>query len=119
MGKLERTAFLLAYFRDEALRRRVLIGFNKGEALHALARQLFFGRLGELRDRAFENQMHRVSCLHLPMAAIAAWNTVYLTEAITTMRKQGEAIPEATVAHIAPLSWEHIRLIGAYHYFAP
>ncbi len=118
MGKLERTAFLLEYFRDEALRRRVLIGLNKGEALHALARQLFFGRLGELRDRAFEDQMHRASCLHLLMAAIAAWNTVYLTEAIATLRKRDEDIPEATVAHIAPLGWEHIRLIGDYH-FAP
>src|SRR6266704_1624082 len=64
-GKLERTSFLLEYFRDEALRRRILIGLNKGEALHALARQLFFGRLGELRDRAFEDQMHRASCLQL------------------------------------------------------
>jgi TnpA family transposase len=118
MGKLERTAFLLEYFRDESLRRRVLIGLNKGEALHALARQLFFGRLGELRDRAFEDQMHRASCLHLLMAAIAAWNTVYLTKAIATLRKRGEEIPEATVAHIAPLGWEHIRLIGDYH-FAP
>jgi len=118
MGKLERTAFLLEYFRDEALRRRVLIGLNKGEALHALARQLFFGRLGELRDRAFEDQMHRASCLHLLMAAIAAWNTVYLTEAIATLRKRDEDIPEATVAHSAPLGWEHIRLIGDYH-FAP
>src|SRR5205807_10490086 len=35
LGKLERTAYLLEYFRDEALRRRVLIGLNKGEALHA------------------------------------------------------------------------------------
>ena len=118
MGKLERTAFLLEYFRDESLRRRILIGLNKGEALHALARQLFFGRLGELRDRAFEDQMHRASCLHLIMAAIAAWNTIYLTEAIATLRKRGEDIPEAIVAHIAPLGWEHIRLIGDYH-FAP
>ena len=116
IGKLERTAYLLEYFRDEALRRRVLIGLNKGEALHALARQLFFGRLGELRDRAFEDQMHRASCLHLLMAAIAAWNTVYLTKAIETLRKRGEDIPEAAVAHIAPLGWEHIRLIGDYHF---
>jgi TnpA family transposase len=35
LGKLERTAFLLEYFRDAALRRRILIGLNKGEALHA------------------------------------------------------------------------------------
>jgi TnpA family transposase len=118
LGKLERTAFLLEYFRDSALRRRILIGLNKGEALHALARQLFFGRLGELRDRAFEDQIHRASCLHLLMAAIAAWNTVYLTEAIETVRKRGEEISEKTVAHIAPLGWEHINLTGNYH-FAP
>src|SRR6266571_3782483 len=117
-GKLERTSFLLEYFRDESLRRRILIGLNKGEALHALARQLFFGRLGELRDRALEDQMHRASCLHLLMAAIAAWNTIYLTEAFATLRRRGEEIAETTVAHIAPLGWEHINLVGNYH-FAP
>jgi TnpA family transposase len=31
LGKLERTAFLLEYFRDESLRRRILIGLNKGK----------------------------------------------------------------------------------------
>jgi len=118
LGKLERTAFLLEYFRDESLRRRILIGLNKGEALHSLARQLFFGRLGELRDRALEDQMHWASCLHLLMAAIAAWNTIYLTEAFATLRRQGEEIAETTVAHIAPLGWEHINLIGKYQ-FAP
>jgi TnpA family transposase len=117
-GRLERTVFLLEYFRNEALRRRILIGLNKGEALHALARQIFFGRLGELRDRALEDQIHRASCLHLLMAAITAWNTVYLTEAIAQLRRQGETIPESAIAHIAPLGWEHINLIGNYH-FAP
>lgn len=118
LGKLERTAFLLEYFRDEALRRRILIGLNKGEALHALARQIFFGRLGELRDRALEDQMHRASCLHLLVAAITAWNTIYLTEAFATLHRQGEEIAETTIAHIAPLGWEHINLIGKYQ-FAP
>jgi hypothetical protein len=86
--------------------------------LHALARQLFFGQLGELRDRAFEDQIHRASCLHLLMAAMVAWNTVYLTEAVATLCRRGEEIPEATLAHIAPLGWEHISLTGNYH-FAP
>jgi len=86
--------------------------------LHALARQLFFGRLGELRDRALEDQIHRASCLHLLIAAIAAWNTIYLTEAFATLRRQGEEISETTIAHIAPLGWEHINLIGKYQ-FAP
>ncbi|HZR43360.1 MAG TPA: Tn3 family transposase [Ktedonobacteraceae bacterium] len=52
---------------------------SNGEALHSLARQLFFGRLGELRDRALEDQIHRASYLHLLIAAIAAWNTIYLS----------------------------------------
>ena len=72
--------------------------------------------LGELRDRALEDQMHRASCLHLLMAAIAAWNTIYLTEAFATLRKGGEEISETTIAHIAPLGWEHINLIGNYQF---
>ena len=93
LGKLERTSFLLDYFQDEALRRRILIGLNKGEALHSLARQLFSGKHGELWDRAFEDQMHRASCLHLIMAAIAAWNAVYLSQAVEELKKRGEAVP--------------------------
>lgn len=93
LGKLERTSFLLDYFQGEALRRRILIGLNKGEALHSLARQLFSGKHGELWDRAFEDQMHRASCLHLIMAAIAAWNAVYLSQAVEELKKRGEAVP--------------------------
>jgi hypothetical protein len=52
------------------------------------------------------------------MAAITAWNTVYLTEAFAALRRQGENISESTLAHIAPPGWEHINLIGHYH-FAP
>ena len=116
MGKLERTSFLLDYFQNESLRRRILIGLNKGEALHALARQLFSGKHGELWDRAFEDQMHRASCLHLIMAAIAAWNAVYLSQAVEDLKKRGETVPEEYLPHITPLGWEHINLIGQYSF---
>jgi TnpA family transposase len=43
---------------NPALRRRVSAGLNKGEAKNALARAVFFNRLGELRDRSFENQRY-------------------------------------------------------------
>ncbi len=116
LGKLERTSFLLDYFQDEALRRRILVGLNKGEALHALARQLFSGKHGELWDRAFEDQMHRASCLHLIMAASAAWNAVYLSQAVEELKKRGEVVPEEYLPHITPLGWEHINLIGQYSF---
>ncbi|EMX5349883.1 Tn3 family transposase, partial [Escherichia coli] len=41
------------------LRRRVHAGLNKGEARNSLARAVFFNRLGEIRDRSFEQQRYR------------------------------------------------------------
>jgi TnpA family transposase len=64
--------------RDPSLRRRVQIGLNKGEARNSLARAVFFHRLGEIRDRSYENQRYRASGLNLVVAAIRLWNTVYL-----------------------------------------
>jgi TnpA family transposase len=44
---------------DHNLRRRTNLGLNKGEARNALARAIYFCRLGEIRDRTFENQFCR------------------------------------------------------------
>jgi TnpA family transposase len=78
-GRLERTLFTLKWLRDPGLRRRVTGGLNKGEARNALARTVFFHRLGEIRDRSYENQRYRASGLNLVIAAITLWNTVYRT----------------------------------------
>lgn len=64
IGRLERTLFTLDWIRNIDLRRRAHAGLNKGEARNALARALFFNRLGELRDRQFENQVFRASGLN-------------------------------------------------------
>jgi hypothetical protein len=116
LRKLERTLFLLEYIRDVELRRRIHIGLNKGEARNALARAMFFNRLGELPDRTLENQQHRASGLNLVVAAIVLWNTVYLERAIQALRNQGQMIPEALLVHLSPLKWEHINLTGDYHW---
>jgi TnpA family transposase len=63
---MERTLFTLAWIEDPSLRRRVTAGLNKGEARNSLARAVFFNRLGEIRDRSFENQRYRASGLNLP-----------------------------------------------------
>lgn len=56
IGRIERTLFMLDWFRDPALRRREQAGLNKGEARNTLARAVFMHRLGEVRDRKKENQ---------------------------------------------------------------
>ena len=65
LGKIERTLFTLDWIQNVELRRRVNAGLNKGEAKNALARAIFFNRLGEIRDRSFENQRYRASGLNL------------------------------------------------------
>ena len=116
LGKLERTLFTLDWLQDPELRRRSHIGLNKGEQKNSLSRAVFFHRLGEIRDRSYENQRHRAGGLNLLVAAIILWNTVYLGRAVDHLCKQGKVPPISDLIHLSPLGWEHINLTGDYHW---
>ena len=117
IGRIDRTLFTLAWLEDPALRRRVNAGLNKGEARNSLARAVFFNRLGEIRDRSFENQQHRASGLNLVVAAITLWNTVYLERAVVLLTKS-RPVDSALLKHVSPLGWEHVNLTGDYSWHA-
>ena len=116
LGKLERTFFTLQWLQDPELRRRSHVGLNKGEQQNALRRAVFFNRLGEIRDRSYENQSHRASGLNLLVAAIILWNTRYLQRAIDHLRNQGQHPAPGDLVHLSPLGWENISLTGDYHW---
>jgi len=116
LGKLERTFFTLQWLQDSELRRRSHVGLNKGEQQNALRRAVFFHRLGEIRDRSYENQRHRASGLNLLVAAIILWNTTYLQRAVDHLRKLGHHPAPGDLTHLSPLGWEHINLTGDYHW---
>lgn len=119
LGRLERTLFTLRWLEDPGLRRKANLELNKGEARNALGRVVFFNRLGELRDRSYENQRYRASGLNLLTAAIILWNTVYLDKAVEELREQGAPVNEGLLPHVAPLGWEHINLTGDYTWESP
>jgi len=114
VGRIERSLFTLEWLQSVELRRRVHAGLNKGEAKNALSRAVFFNRLGEMRDRSFENQRYRASGLNLVVAAIILWNTVYLDRAINTLKDSAKNVDENLLPHLSPLGWEHINLTGDY-----
>jgi len=114
LGRMERTMFTLDWMQNVELRRRVQSGLNKGEAKNALARAVFLNRLGEMRDRSFENQRYRASGLNLVVAAIVLWNTVYLERAVQALRDSGKDVDDRLLPHLSPLGWEHINLTGDY-----
>ena len=114
LGRIERSLFILDWLQDGELRRRVNAGLNKGEARNALARAVFFNRLGEIRDRTFEQQRHRASGLTLVTAAIVLWNTVYLQRVVEYLKATDPSFDPLLVKHMSPLGWEHINLAGDY-----
>lgn len=110
--------FTLVYLRDAAMQRQVQVSLNRGEAVNALARALFFGRRGIFRDQALIDQTHRASCLLILIAAIAVWNTTYLADAVEALRAEGEEIPNEILTHLSLLRWGHINLLGRYQFGA-
>jgi TnpA family transposase len=114
LGRIERTLFILDWLQSVELRRRVHAGLNKGEARNALARAVFFNRLGEIRDRSFEQQRYRASGLNLVTAAIVLWNTVYLERATRALCETGKSTDSTMLQYLSPLGWEHINLTGDY-----
>jgi TnpA family transposase len=82
----------LDWIGEPQLRRETGQEPNKGEARNSLARAVFIHRLGEIRDRTYENQQHRASGLNLLVTAIILWNTRYLERAVAFLR-QAEMSP--------------------------
>jgi TnpA family transposase len=113
LGRIERTLFILDWLQSVELRRRAHAGLNKGEARNALARAVFFYRLGEIRDRGFEQQRYRASGLNLVTAAIVLWNTVYLERTVHALRARDLPADDAMLPFLSPLGWEH-NLAGDY-----
>lgn len=82
MGRIEKTIFILDYISSETLKRKIHRGLNKDEAMNSLARSIFVGKRGELRERALQDQLQRASALNIIINAISILNTLYLTKAI-------------------------------------
>ncbi|TKI09109.1 Tn3 family transposase, partial [Bacillus cereus] len=90
-------------------------GLNKGEATNALARAIFFGKNGEFRERALQDQLQRASALNIIINAISVWNTVYMEKAVEELKGTGE-FREDLMPYIWPLGWEHINFLGEYKF---
>ena len=110
---MEHSLFTLEWINEPQLRRTTGQELNKGESRNSLARAVFIHRLGEIRDRTYENQQHRACGLNLLVTAIILWNTRYLERSVTALR-QTEDVPDHLLAHLSPLGWEHVNLTGDY-----
>jgi len=92
LGRITKTLYLLAYLDDETYRRRILTQLNRTESRHALARAVFHGQRGQLRQRYREGQEDQLGALGLVVNAIVLWNTRYQNAALDQLRRDGHDV---------------------------
>jgi TnpA family transposase len=73
LGRVFKTEFLLSYLSEPQLRSRIRRGLLKVEQLHALARDVYYGRRGRINARELHEQMNSCSCLTLILACVIYW----------------------------------------------
>ena len=105
---------MLSFLLDRSLQRRNRRGLNKGEAIFSAARAISIGRQGESYDREWYAQLNRASSLMLMVATLSTWNTVYLDKVVASQRKAGNVILDEHLAHVSPIGWQHVNLLGRY-----
>ncbi len=116
VGRIAKSLYMLSYIDDKAYRRRILIQLNKGESRHSLARKVFYGQKGELRQRYREGQEEQLNALGLVVNAIILWNTIYMNRALGDMRQRGMTILPEDVARLSPIGHEHVNVYGKYSF---
>ena len=111
--------YLLSYIDDEAYRRRILVQLNRGEGRHQLARAVFHGKRGELRQRYREGQEDQLGGLGLVVNIIVLWNTIYMDVALNQLRAEGFDVRPEDVARLSSLGFGHINMLGRYGFTLP
>jgi TnpA family transposase len=118
-GRIEKTLHTLTYIDDESKRRATLTQLNRGEGRHSLARAVFHGKRGELRQRYREGQEDQLGALGLVVNIIVLWNTLYMTAAVERLKQHGYPVLEEDLARLSPLIYEHINMLGRYSFAVP
>ncbi len=118
-GRIDKTLHTLNMIDDENKRRSTLAQLNRGEGRHSLARVVFHGKRGELRQRYREGQEDQLGALGLVVNMIVLWNTMYMEAALEQLRKEGYVVREEDAARLSPLIHGHINMLGRYSFAMP
>ena len=118
-GRIDKTLHMLTYIDDDAKRRATLTQLNRGEGRHSVARAVFHGKRGELRQHYREGQEDQLGALGLVLNMIVLWNTLYIESALNQLRAEGYPVRDGDVARLSPLLHEHINMLGRYSFSVP
>ena len=116
LGRVFKTEFLLSYLSEPPLRSRIRKGLLKVEQLHALARDVYYGRRGRINARELHEQMNSCSCLTLIIACVIYWQAKEISRVVRWCQPKAddEKIDITLLEHVSPIEWDNVILYGQY-----
>ncbi|MEJ7664921.1 MAG: Tn3 family transposase [Hymenobacter sp.] len=106
--------------QDEAYRRRILVQLNRGEGRHAVARAVFHGKKGELRQRYREGMEDQLGALWAWSSTRWCCGTRAICNRPWTEHQATEGAPKPDdLARLSPLLHEHVNMLGRYDFTLP
>jgi len=114
LGRVFKTEFILQYMSQPSLRRQVRRGLLKVDQLHALSRDIVYGKRGRMTERDFHQMMKTCSCLTLILACIVYWQAREFGRVISECNPEEDGIDASLLEHVSPIEWDNILLYGEY-----
>jgi len=103
LGRLLRTVFLCDYFLNDTFRRELLRVLNRGEAVNALKRAIYTGRVASHQAKRADEMQAVADALSLRANILMAWNTAQMQQVFDHWaRHRGGAVPSELIGRVAP-----------------
>ena len=116
LGRLLRTVFLADYWVNDAFRRELLRVLNRGEAVNALKRAIYAGRVANYQAKRDDEMQAVADALGLLANIVMAWNTAQMQAVLDGWAKRRQIIPADLIGRIAPTRTEGINLRGIFRF---
>jgi len=114
LGRLFKTEHILQYPSDPRMRQRIRRGLLKGEEVHALARQVAYGKQGSLTARDLHALQKTSSCLTMIMACIIYWQANEISRVVVEGNVDAAGVDLSLLEHVSPVRWDNVILYGQY-----
>ncbi len=111
-----RTAFLADYFVKDAFRNELRRVLNRGEAVNALKRAIYTGRVSPAQAKRAEEMQAVADALSLLANIIMAWNTTQMQAVLDRWANRRQVIPAELTGKIAPTRLQGINLRGVFRF---
>lgn len=119
LGRAAKTLHLLSYVDSDAYRRCIGVHINRHEGRHSVARVIFHGNRGELRQPYREGQEDQLAALGFALNVLVLWNTQYMDDAVAHLRSNRREISDEHLARLSPLQHEHVLMLGTFPFTLP